>query len=56
MMRDAAVVEVFLSLEGRDVRVGRLTCEPRRGFEATGFSYADAWLEHPGRYTLQPGL
>ena len=56
MKRDVAAVEVFLSLEGRDVRVGRLTREPRRGFEAVGFSYADAWLEHPDRYALQPGL
>ncbi|MFU8889596.1 MAG: type II toxin-antitoxin system HipA family toxin [Trueperaceae bacterium] len=56
MKRDAAAVEVFLSLEERDVRVGRLTREPRRGFEAVGFSYAEAWLAHPDRYALEPGL
>ena len=49
MKRDVAAVEVFLSLEGRDVRVGRLMREPRRGFEAIGFSYTDTWLEHPER-------
>lgn len=56
MTRDVAAVEVFVSLDGHDVRVGRLTHEPRRGFEAVGFSYAEAWLEHPDRYALQPGL
>jgi serine/threonine-protein kinase HipA len=54
--RDVAAVEVFVSLGGRDVRVGRLTREPRRGLEAVGFTYADTWLEHPDRYALEPGL
>ena len=56
MKRDEEAVEVFLALGGHDVRVGRLTREPRRVFEAVGFSYAEAWLEHPDRYALQPGL
>ena len=56
MTRGVAAVEVFVSLAGHDVRVGRLTREPRRGFEAVGFSYAEAWLEHTDRYALQPGL
>jgi serine/threonine-protein kinase HipA len=50
------VVELFVALEGRDVLVGRLTREPRRGFEAIGFGYAATWLEHPDRFALQPGL
>ena len=56
MKRDVAAVEVYLSLEGRDVRIGRLTRERRRGFEAVGFGYADAWLEDRDRFALQPGL
>ena len=56
MKRDVATVEVFVSLDAQDVRVGRLTREPRRGFEAVGFTYADSWLEHPDRYALEPGL
>ena len=56
MKRDVTAVEVYLSLEGRDVRIGRLTREPRRGLEAIGFSYTDTWLEDPDRFALQPGL
>jgi serine/threonine-protein kinase HipA len=50
--RDVAAVEVFLSLEGRDVRVGRLTREPRRGFEAVGFTLHRHVARAPG--SLRP--
>jgi serine/threonine-protein kinase HipA len=53
---DVTAVGVYLAQDGRDVRVGRLTREPRRGFEAVGFTYADSWLEHPDRYAIQPAL
>ncbi len=56
MRDDRSAVEVLVALDGRDVLVGRLTREPRRGFEAIGFGYAAAWLEHPDRFALQPGL
>ena len=48
--------EVFIALAGRDVRVGTLWREPRRGYEATGFSNDPAWARAPEGFALEPAL
>lgn len=38
------------------VLVGRLTFESTGNREHSVFKYADSWLEHPRRFSLEPGL
>jgi serine/threonine-protein kinase HipA len=49
-------VEVWLSLGGDDVRVGRLYAQRRRNAESATFIYDDDYLALPGAYELDPGL
>ncbi|MEX2543201.1 MAG: type II toxin-antitoxin system HipA family toxin [Trueperaceae bacterium] len=49
-------VLVFIDHTGEPVRVGSLHREPRRGYEAVGFRYSDAWLGRPDAFSLEPAL
>lgn len=49
-------VEVHISLQGKNVHVGNLHREPRRGYEAVGFAYSEDWLNHPEAFSLEPAF
>jgi len=49
-------VEVFIDLAGEALRVGTLHRRPGRGQETVTFEYADVWLAHPARFSLEPSL
>lgn len=49
-------VEVFASIDGRDVLAGRLYTHQRRGTESATFTYSDQFLAEPGAYSLDPVL
>lgn len=49
-------VDVYIQLAGRNVRVGRLQRQPRRGYEAVGFEYEDSWRSNPAAFSLEPAL
>ena len=49
-------VIVEIALEGVNIQVGTLHREPRRGYEAVGFEYAEHWLERPDSFSLEPAL
>lgn len=49
-------VEVHISLHGEMIRVGTLFRQPARGRESVTFEYAESWLRHPARFSLEPGL
>ena len=49
-------IEVHISL-GLDVhRVGTLFRQAARGRESVTFQYHEDWIEHPARFSLEPGL
>ena len=49
-------IEVHISL-GQDVhRVGTLFRQAARGRESVTFQYHEDWIEHPARFSLEPGL
>jgi len=50
------LVEVHVDLHGTPVLVGRLYARSARGHQGASFVYADAWLRHPERFALEPGL
>lgn len=49
-------IEVHISLLGKTLRVGTLFRQAARGRESVTFQYHDSWLEHPSRFSLEPGL
>lgn len=49
-------VEVHIDLEGRTRRVGALRRRPGRGQETVTFEYHADWLDHAGRFSLEPAL
>lgn len=49
-------IEVHIDLEGATCRVGTLFRQAARGRESVTFEYHDAWLTHPARFSLEPGL
>jgi len=49
-------IDVYISLEGLDYRVGTLYRQSVRGKETVSFSYHDEWLESPQRFSLEPAL
>ena len=52
-----SAVEVWLSIEGVDVRAGTLYPHRRRGgsTESASFTYLDEYLANPRAYSLEPG-
>jgi serine/threonine-protein kinase HipA len=48
--------EVHIDLNGRTRQVGLARSNRVRGKETVLFEYADAWLDDPGRFSLQPAL
>jgi len=49
-------IEVHVSLQGATHAVGLLRRHPGRGGETVTFEYADAWLAHADRFSIDPGL
>lgn len=49
-------VEVHIDLDGETRRVGTLRRRPGRGQESVIFEYHANWLEHEGRFSLEPAL
>jgi serine/threonine-protein kinase HipA len=50
------IIDVYLSLDGEDVRVGRLWTRARSGRESASFEYDDDWLERRDAFSLDPEL
>ncbi|MBI4420245.1 MAG: type II toxin-antitoxin system HipA family toxin [Gemmatimonadetes bacterium] len=50
------VVLVYVELGGTPQPVGRLWSRVRKGRESATFEYDAAWLRHPDRFALEPGL
>ncbi len=53
-MHDEVLVDI--ELRGENAHVGTLHREPRRGYEAVGFEYAESWLERSDSFSLEPAL
>lgn len=53
-----SAVEVWVAIEGVDVRAGTLYPHRRRGgrAESTSFTYIDDYIANPRAYSLEPGL
>ena len=53
-----SAVEVWVSIEGVDVRAGTLYPHRRRGgaTESASFTYVDEYIANPRAYSLEPGL
>jgi serine/threonine-protein kinase HipA len=49
-------VEVWVSLHGDTVLVGRLHARSSPGREGASFVYDEGWLGHPEQFALEPGL
>lgn len=49
-------IEVYISLDTRDQRVGSLFRQSVRGKETVSFAYHDDWLKKPKRFSLEPAL
>lgn len=49
-------VDVYISLDGADIRVGRLYAHRRRSTESTSFGYAEGYLGDPRAFALDPQL
>ncbi len=49
-------IEVYISLDGHDQRVGSLFRQSARGKDAVSFAYHDNWLNNPQRFSLEPAL
>ena len=49
-------IEVYISLDARDQRVGTLFRQSVRGKETVSFAYHDDWLGNPQRFSLEPAL
>ncbi len=49
-------VLVWISLGGKDIRVGKLWCHVRGNRESATFEYDKKYLEHPERFALEPAL
>jgi len=48
--------EVHIDLDGRTRQVGLARSNRVRGTETVTFEYDSAWLEAPGRFSLEPAL
>ncbi len=51
-------VEVWVFIDGVDVRAGTLHSHRRRGgsIESASFTYLDEYIANPRAYSLEPGL
>jgi serine/threonine-protein kinase HipA len=49
-------VFVYISLEGKDILVGKLWFHNRKGRESASFEYDKDWLNDPERFALEPAL
>lgn len=47
---------VYLDLDGKPIRVGRLWSRVRKNRESATFEYEPSWLKHPFRFSLEPAL
>jgi hypothetical protein len=46
---------VYVDLDGAPRLVGRLWARARKNQESATFEYDSSWLEHPARFSLEPG-
>lgn len=49
-------IEVYISHDGGDQRVGTLFRQSARGKESVSFAYHEDWLANPQRFSLEPSL
>lgn len=49
-------VIVHISLQGKNIRVGKLWFHLHRGRNNVSFEYDEKWLQHPDRFSLEPSL
>ena len=49
-------IEVYISLDGCDQRIGTLFRQPVRGKDTVSFAYHDDWLGNSQRFSLEPAL
>ncbi|MDR0952651.1 MAG: type II toxin-antitoxin system HipA family toxin [Elusimicrobiota bacterium] len=54
--RENKEIFVHISLNGRDMLVGKLWFHSRRGRESASFEYDKSWLNNPERFALEPAL
>lgn len=47
---------VYVDLEGEAIKTGQLWCHYRHGLESLSFEYDRNWLNHPKRFSIDPGL
>jgi serine/threonine-protein kinase HipA len=47
---------VYLDLDGVPYLMGRLWTRMRKNQESATFEYAEGWLQHPARFSLDPAL
>ena len=55
-MDNTREVLVWLSLEGKDLPVGRMWFYSRKGRQSASFEYDRSWLAHPEKFALDPAL
>jgi len=47
---------VYIDLQGKPVKVGRLWSRMRKDRESATFEYDRTWPAHPYRFSLEPAL
>lgn len=52
----SSTVNVYISLDNTDIRVGNLWLHSRNHHESASFEYDAQWLKHPERFQLEPLL
>jgi len=50
------IIDVFMSLGGRNVPAGTLVFACSRGQVSCSFAYSETWLAMPGAFALDPSL
>lgn len=53
-MKKINEVIVYISLQGKNIPVGKLWFHLHRGRNNVSFEYNKKWLEHPDRFSLEP--
>jgi len=47
---------VYIDIDGKPIKVGRLWSRMRKNRESATFEYDENWLRHPYRFSLEPAL
>ncbi len=47
---------VYISIEDKNILVGKLWCRSKKGKESASFEYEKTWLSHPEKFALEPAL